>query len=223
MSQQRKHAHETHVSTVNKIRTMSKLITQICRVCKLTNRSCYVIVEMSDKCAFCAETEKTIKQCDVTSHNYIFFAIIIHLNTSSKDDELALSFNSTSIVFSFSFLDLLETSFFISINKSDDVFVFNSFKSMKNVVVSKQYNSSTSDSHLFFSSVDQIARAVRTMKIKLSTMMNKLTTLKIKNIRLFKRIKELENRIEDTNVMKNVDAAIDYLDRDFSDEVLTYT
>ncbi len=54
-------------------------------------------------------------------------------------------------------------------------------------------------------------------------MMNKLTTLKIKNIRLFKRVEKLESKIENTNVMKNVDIAIDYLDKNFNDEVFTYT
>ncbi len=41
------------------------------------------------------------------------------------------------------------------------------------------------------------------MKNKLSTVINKLTKLKIKNMQLFKRIKKSKSKIEDKN-MKNV-------------------
>jgi hypothetical protein len=50
--------------------------------------------------------------------------------------------------------------------------------------------------------------------------MNKLTTLKIDNIWLLKRVKELKSKIED---MKTVDEVIDYLNRDFNDEVILHT
>jgi predicted ATP-grasp superfamily ATP-dependent carboligase len=50
--------------------------------------------------------------------------------------------------------------------------------------------------------------------------MNKLTTLKIDNTRLLKRVKELKRRIEDMKNMKNVDAQIDYFNKDFSDELI---
>jgi hypothetical protein len=50
--------------------------------------------------------------------------------------------------------------------------------------------------------------------------MNKLTTLKIDNIRLLKRVKELKNKIEH---MKIVNEAIDYLNKNFSDEVILHT
>jgi hypothetical protein len=91
---------------------------------------------------------------------------------------------------------------------------------MRNIFAFNQYISSAKDSHLSLSSIERIAYAVRTMKNKLSTIMNKLTTLKIDNIRLFKRVKELKSRIEN---MKIVDEAIDYLNKDFSDEVILHT
>jgi hypothetical protein len=50
--------------------------------------------------------------------------------------------------------------------------------------------------------------------------MNKLTTLKIDNIQLLKRVKELKSKIEN---MKIVDEAIDYLNKDFNDEVILHT
>jgi chaperonin cofactor prefoldin len=60
------------------------------------------------------------------------------------------------------------------------------------------------------------------MKDKLTTMKNKLKTLKIENRRLFDRIEELKIRIESMNEITNVDAAIDFLDRDFDDEKREY-
>jgi hypothetical protein len=42
--------------------------------------------------------------------------------------------------------------------------------------------------------------------------------MKIENRRLFNRIKKLKTRIENMNEMKNVDSAIEFLDRDFDDE-----
>jgi hypothetical protein len=60
------------------------------------------------------------------------------------------------------------------------------------------------------------------MKDKLTTMKNKLKALKIENRRLFDRIEELKTRVESMNEMKNVDAAIDFLDRDFDDEKREY-
>jgi hypothetical protein len=60
------------------------------------------------------------------------------------------------------------------------------------------------------------------MKDKLTTMKNKLKTLKIENCRLFNRIKELKTKVESMNEMKNVDAAIDFIDKDFNDEKCEY-
>jgi hypothetical protein len=155
MSQERNHDHETHVSIVNKIKIMKRIIIQICRICKLTNRFCYVIVEMFDKCAFCAEIEKIIKQYDVTSHNYISSTIIFHSSLSSNDDVFSFSINSTNIIISALFFNLLNDAFVLmSMNKSNNAFVFNFFNSMKNVIVFKQYNSSANDFHLSFSSID---------------------------------------------------------------------
>jgi predicted RNase H-like nuclease (RuvC/YqgF family) len=119
---------------------------------------------------------------------------------------------------------------------------------MRNVVVFKQYNSSADDSHLSLLSIDQIAHAIRTMKNKLSAVMNKLTKLKIENIQLLKRVKELKlstimnkltklkienkqllKRIEDLKSknedknLKNVDKIIDFLERNFDDEAISLT
>jgi hypothetical protein len=71
MSQQQNHTHENHVSTANRIRAISRIAIQTCRVCKLSNQSYYVIVAMSDKCASCVEINKIIKHCEITSSNYI--------------------------------------------------------------------------------------------------------------------------------------------------------
>jgi hypothetical protein len=60
------------------------------------------------------------------------------------------------------------------------------------------------------------------MKDKLTTMKNKLKTLKIENRRLFDRIKELKTRVESMNEMKDVDVAIDFLDKNFDDEKREY-
>jgi chaperonin cofactor prefoldin len=60
------------------------------------------------------------------------------------------------------------------------------------------------------------------MKDKLTTMKNKLKTLKIENRRLFNRIKELKIKIENINEMKNIDAAINFFDRNFDDEKREY-
>ncbi len=221
MSQQQNHAHESHVSTVNKIKAMSKIIIQICRVCKLINRFCYVIVEMFNKCVFCAEIEKIIKQCDVTSHNYISSTFIIHASASSKDVVLAFSFNSTNIVSFSSLLNLLNDAFVVmSMNKSNDAFVFNSFKSIRDIFAFNKYISSAKDFHFSLSSIERIAHAIKTMKNKLSTIMNKLMTLKIDNIRLLKRVEKLKSKIEN---MKIVDEAIDYFNKNFNDEVILHT
>jgi hypothetical protein len=158
MSQEQNHAHETHASIVNKIKKIKRIIIQICRVCKLTSRSCYVIAEMFDKCVFCVEIEKIIKQCDVTSHNYISSTIIFHLSMSSKNDVLSSSFDSTNVVFSALFFNLLNDAFVsMSIDKSNNVLVFNFLNLMKDVVVFKQYNSSTNDFH-FFSFINWLNR-----------------------------------------------------------------
>jgi predicted nuclease with TOPRIM domain len=60
------------------------------------------------------------------------------------------------------------------------------------------------------------------MKDKLTTMKNKLKTLKIENRRLFDRIEELKTRVESMNEIKDVDAVIHFLDRDFDDEKREY-
>ncbi len=52
--------------------------------------------------------------------------------------------------------------------------------------------------------------------------MNKLTTLKIDNTRLLKRVEELKKKVEDMKNMKNVDAQIDYFNKDFSDELISH-
>ncbi len=54
----RNQTSEFHITIDNKIRTASKIIIQTCRFCHLKNRSCYVIAEMSSKCAFCAKNEQ---------------------------------------------------------------------------------------------------------------------------------------------------------------------
>jgi predicted nuclease with TOPRIM domain len=72
------------------------------------------------------------------------------------------------------------------------------------------------------SSIDRSAQAFRAMKDKLTTMKNKLKTLKIENRRLFDRIKELKIKVESMNEMKDVDAAINFLDRYFDDEKREY-
>jgi hypothetical protein len=72
------------------------------------------------------------------------------------------------------------------------------------------------------SSIDRSAQTFRAMKNKLTIMKNKLKTLKIENRRLFDRIKKLKIRIENMNEMKNVDVAIDFLDRNFDDEKREY-
>jgi predicted nuclease with TOPRIM domain len=72
------------------------------------------------------------------------------------------------------------------------------------------------------SSINRNAQAFKAMKVKLTTMKNKLKTLKIENRRLFNRIKELKTRVESMNEIKNVDAAIDFLDKDFDDEKREY-
>jgi regulator of replication initiation timing len=94
---------------------------------------------------------------------------------------------------------------------------------MKNIFAFEQYISSAKNFHFSLSSIDQIAHAVQMIKNKLSTIMNKLTTLKIDNIRLLKRIEKLKNKVEDIKNMKNVDAQIDYFNRDFSDELISHT
>jgi hypothetical protein len=53
-------------------------------------------------------------------------------------------------------------------------------------------------------------------------MKNKLKTLKIENRHLFDRIKELKTRVESMNEMKDVDAVINFLDKDFDDEKREY-
>jgi hypothetical protein len=60
------------------------------------------------------------------------------------------------------------------------------------------------------------------MKDKLTTMKKKLKTLKIENRHLFDRIKELKIRVESMNEMKNVDIAINFLDKNFDDEKREY-
>jgi archaellum component FlaC len=91
---------------------------------------------------------------------------------------------------------------------------------MKDIFAFNQYISSAKDFHLSLSSIERIAHAVKTMKNKLSTIMNKLTTLKIDNIRLFKRVKELKNNVEN---MKIIDEAIDYFNKNFNDEMILHT
>jgi flagellar biosynthesis chaperone FliJ len=71
-------------------------------------------------------------------------------------------------------------------------------------------------------SIDRSAQAFEAMKNKLTTIKNKLKTLKMKNRHLFDQIKELKIRIKSINKMKNVDAAIDFLDKDFDDEKRKY-
>jgi hypothetical protein len=46
--------------------------------------------------------------------------------------------------------------------------------------------------------------------------------LKIENRRLFNWIEELKIKVESMNEMKNVDVAIDFLDKDFDDEKREY-
>jgi predicted nuclease with TOPRIM domain len=78
------------------------------------------------------------------------------------------------------------------------------------------------DSCLLLSSIDRSAQIFKAMKDNLTTMKNKLKTLKIENRCLFDRIKELKIRIESMNEIKNIDVVIDFLDRDFNDEKREY-
>jgi archaellum component FlaC len=91
---------------------------------------------------------------------------------------------------------------------------------MKDILIFNQYISSAKDFHLSLSSIERIARAIKTMKNKLSTIMKELTTLKIDNIQLLKRIKELKSKIKN---MKIVDEAIDYFNKNFNDEIILHT
>jgi hypothetical protein len=122
MSQQQNHTHENHVSTANKIRAVSRIATQTCRVCKLSNRFCYVIVAMSNKCASCAEINKIIKHCEITSSNYIN-------NQNTSLNHVIVSFlNLLDDVFIHSSLDLLKDTYALnSIRQSINIFVFNIF------------------------------------------------------------------------------------------------
>ncbi len=70
--------------------------------------------------------------------------------------------------------------------------------------------------------IENIQLFKRVKELKLSAIMNKLTKLKIENIQLLKRIKELKNKNEDKN-MKNVDKIIDFLEKNFDDEAISFT
>jgi hypothetical protein len=120
MSQQQNYTHENHVSTANRIRVVSRIATQTCRVCKLSNRSCYVIAAMSDKCASCAETDKIIKHCEITSSNYI------NNQNTSLNHVIVSSLNLSDDVFIHLSLNLLKNTYALnSIRQSVNIFVSN--------------------------------------------------------------------------------------------------
>jgi hypothetical protein len=81
----RNQINESHITIDKKIRTANKLIIQTCRFCHLKNRSCYVIAEMSSKYAFCAKTNKIMKQCEILSTNFINIIENNDVHTSSKN------------------------------------------------------------------------------------------------------------------------------------------
>jgi hypothetical protein len=76
---------ESHITIDNRIRATDRLIIQTCRFCHLKNRFCFVIAEMSSKCASYAKTSKIIKQCEVLSTNYINIIKNNDVHTSSKN------------------------------------------------------------------------------------------------------------------------------------------
>jgi hypothetical protein len=216
MSQQQNHIHENYVSTANRIKAVSRIAIQTCRVCKLLNRFCYVIAAMFDKCASCAEIDKIIKHCEIISSNYI------NNQNTLLNHIIVSSLNLLNDVFIHSFLDLLKDTYTLNSIRFQYIFVFNCLHSLKVDSSLNFFNSSTNDSCFLLSSIDCSAQIFRAMKNKLTTMKNKLKTLKIENCRLFDRIKELKTKVESMNEMKNVDAAIDFLDRNFNDEKREY-
>jgi hypothetical protein len=172
---------------------------------------------MSDKCASCTKTDKIIKHCEITSSNYIN-------NQNTSLNHVIVSFlNLSNDVFTHSSFDLLKDTYTLnSIRQSVNIFVSNCLDSLEVDSFFNFFNLLTNDSCFFLSSIDRSAQAFRTMKDKLTTMKNKLKTLKIENRRLFDRIEELKTRIESMNEMKDIDAAINFLDRDFNNEKREY-
>ncbi len=104
----------SHITTGNRIRAAGRLVIQACRLCHLRNRSCFVIAEMSGKCASCAETGKIIKQCGVLSTNYINIIKNNDVHTSSKNTAHFLVSHKSDNIFVIALL---------SSHKSDDSLV----------------------------------------------------------------------------------------------------
>jgi hypothetical protein len=126
-------------------------------------------------------------------------------------------------VFTHSSLDLLKDTYVLNlIRQLINIFVSDCLHLLEVVHSLNFFNSSTNNSCFFLSSIDRSAQVFKAMKDKLTRIKNKLTILKIKNRCLFDRIKELKTKVESMNEMKNVDAAIDFLDRDFNDEKREY-
>jgi hypothetical protein len=120
MFQQQNHTHENHISTASKIRAVSRIATQTCRVCKLSNWFCYIITAMSDKCASCAEIDKIIKHCEITSSNYI------NNQNTSLNHVIVSSLNLSNDVFIHSSFDVLKNTYTLnSIRQSVNIFVSN--------------------------------------------------------------------------------------------------
>jgi hypothetical protein len=123
--------NEFHITIDNKIRTASKLIIQTCRLCHLKNRFCFVIVEMSNKCEFCAKTNKIIKQCEVLSTNYINIIKNNDVYTSSKNIVHFFIFHKSNNIFVIAFL---------SSHKSDNFFVVASNNSLNITLITNIFD-----------------------------------------------------------------------------------
>jgi cell division protein FtsB len=72
----------------------------------------------------------------------------------------------------------------------------------------------------------QLLQRIKELKSKIEDKdkknVKKLTKLKIENMQLFKRVKKLKNKIENKD-MKIIDAIIDLLEKNFSDEAFSLT
>ncbi len=204
MSISRNQTNEFHITIDNKIRTANRLIIQTCRLCHLKNRSCYVIAKMSSKCAFCAKTNKIIKQCEVLSTNYINIIENNDVHTSSKNiAHFHLSYKSNNI-FVIAFLNshksnnflvvALNNSLNITLNTNtfdfnDHINIFTSTNTLTLVSCSDQ-NSSV------WKIVDSMQNKLSAMKKKSKAQKNKNDILKMKYELLKKKIEAWKMKYE---------------------------
>ncbi len=122
--------NESHITIDNKIRAANRLIIQTCRLCHLRNRSCFVIAEMSNKCASCAKTNKIIKQCEVLSTNYINIIKNNDVHTSSKNIVHFFVFYKSNNIFVIALLSFhkSDNSLVVASNNSFNItFITNTF------------------------------------------------------------------------------------------------